>query len=133
MLISLCVALRALCIGAYNTSQGVHILPHCCIILLHEPFADLSDPSNMSAKRILTAARAVLSFVYLLTGSSIDWSAMLHVGYSPTSSWMALTPTAAGLFLVRVVRRNACRFTYFLQAHSSRLRGRSCCSCKGPS
>ncbi|OXG37579.1 hypothetical protein C359_04952 [Cryptococcus neoformans Bt120] len=53
---------------------SAHLVPHVAAIQLHEPFADLNDPSCSSAIRLLTEARACLNIVYLLIGSSADIS-----------------------------------------------------------
>ncbi|ORY32255.1 hypothetical protein BCR39DRAFT_523592 [Naematelia encephala] len=43
-----------------------HMLPHAAIICLYEPFADISDASDSSARRILGAAQAIVSIVQQL-------------------------------------------------------------------
>lgn len=54
--------------------KSAHLVPHVVAIQLHEPFADLNDPSCNSGVRLLTEARACLKIVYLLVGSSADIS-----------------------------------------------------------
>lgn len=41
-------------------------------ILLHEPFANLDDPDDMSTRRLISAARGILKMVYLVTSTSLD-------------------------------------------------------------
>ncbi|KIR27824.1 hypothetical protein I309_03144 [Cryptococcus deuterogattii LA55] len=66
---------------------SAHLVPHVVAIQLHEPFADLNDPSCNSGVRLLTEARACLKIVYLLVGSSADIS---YVVAPITSSSRAL-------------------------------------------
>ncbi|OCF78937.1 hypothetical protein I204_00881 [Kwoniella mangroviensis CBS 8886] len=56
---------------------AAHLIPRIASIFLHEPFADVSDPSCVSAARILMEARAVLNIVYLVVSSNADISYMV--------------------------------------------------------
>ncbi|WVW80553.1 hypothetical protein I302_102538 [Kwoniella bestiolae CBS 10118] len=56
---------------------AAHLIPRIASIFLHEPFADVSDPSCTSATRILMEARAVLNIVYLVVSSNADISYMV--------------------------------------------------------
>lgn len=51
-------------------------------ILLHEPFADLSNPNCPSAGRILMEAKACLGVLYLITSTTTDMGLMLYPGTS---------------------------------------------------
>ncbi|WVQ86138.1 hypothetical protein IAT38_008306 [Cryptococcus sp. DSM 104549] len=53
---------------------SAHLVPHIAAILLHEPFADLNNPTCASAARLLTEARACLNVVYLIVSSNADIS-----------------------------------------------------------
>jgi len=61
---------------------GAHLIPHVAAIKLHETFADLSNPRDPSAIRILAEARAVLSLVYVLTSTALDLSVVLTANIS---------------------------------------------------
>ncbi|WWC61219.1 uncharacterized protein I303_103799 [Kwoniella dejecticola CBS 10117] len=45
---------------------AAHMLPHAAIICLHEPFADLTDPSDQAARRMLGATQGIVSIVQQL-------------------------------------------------------------------
>jgi hypothetical protein len=47
-----------------------------CIILLHEPHADVRKSGCMSALRLLTAARDILDLIYALHSTSYDITLM---------------------------------------------------------
>lgn len=49
-------------------------MPHLLTIYLHEPFADLSDTSNVSAMRLAAASRACLSIIHNVFNTSTDLS-----------------------------------------------------------
>lgn len=53
------------------------LFAHTATIHLHEPFAILDDPTDLSATRLLGAARACLSLVYQISTSRLDLSFML--------------------------------------------------------
>ncbi len=46
--------------------QAAHMLPFSAIICLYEPFADITDPNDSSARRILGAAQSIISIVQQL-------------------------------------------------------------------
>ncbi|WVF67748.1 hypothetical protein IAT40_002507 [Kwoniella sp. CBS 6097] len=56
---------------------GAHLVPRIASIFLHEPFADVGDPTCTSAARILMEARACLNVVYQVVSSSADISYMV--------------------------------------------------------
>ena len=64
-------------IVAELTSQSALLFAHTATIHLHEPFAVLDDPTDLSATRLLGAARACLSLVYQVSTSRLDLSFML--------------------------------------------------------
>jgi hypothetical protein len=45
------------------------MLPHCAIILLFEPFADITDSNDQPGRRILTAAQAIVMIVQQLASA----------------------------------------------------------------
>ncbi|WVR08707.1 hypothetical protein IAU60_005765 [Kwoniella sp. DSM 27419] len=63
--------------GRVADLQAAHLVPRVASIFLHEPFADLGDPSCSSSARILAEARACLSIVYLVVSSNSDISWMV--------------------------------------------------------
>lgn len=79
---------------------GAHLIPHVSAIKLHESFADLSNPHDPSAIRILTESRAVLSIVYLLTGTTLDFSYILNPAISCECHFHLVTPTFSSSFSV---------------------------------
>ncbi len=48
------------------------MLPHAAIICLYEPFADITDPNDAAARRLLNASQAVVSIVQQLASRSSD-------------------------------------------------------------
>lgn len=59
--------------GSVETNLiSAHVIPHASTILLHESFCKTED--DLSMQRCLTSARAILSIIYLLWGSSYDIS-----------------------------------------------------------
>lgn len=48
------------------------MLPHAAIICLYEPFAEVTDPSDSAARRILGAAQSVVSIVQQLASVVVD-------------------------------------------------------------
>ncbi len=42
------------------------MIPHAAIICLYEPFADVTDPNDSAARRILGAAQSIVSIVQQL-------------------------------------------------------------------
>ena len=49
-----------------------HVVPHAATILLHEPFCVQAD--DVSMRRCLTSARAILGIIYLLWNNTSDIS-----------------------------------------------------------
>ncbi|ODO02088.1 hypothetical protein L198_02819 [Cryptococcus wingfieldii CBS 7118] len=56
---------------------SAHLILHVAAIHLHEPFADIQDPTSSSANRLLVEARACLNIVYLIVSGSADVSYMV--------------------------------------------------------
>lgn len=46
-----------------------HMLPHAALIILYEPFADVSDSADASTRRILSAAQAIVGIVQQLAAA----------------------------------------------------------------
>lgn len=49
-----------------------HLLPHCALIILYEPFADVTDSKDAPSNRILSAAQAIVGIVQQLAGAIND-------------------------------------------------------------
>lgn len=47
-----------------------HLIPHICVIGLYSPVARVSDPTDMSAQRILSASRQIVAIAQQLAGLS---------------------------------------------------------------
>lgn len=56
---------------------AAHLIPHVAAIKLHESFADMTNMNDPSSIRILAESRAILSVVYLLTSTTLDFSYVL--------------------------------------------------------
>ncbi|ODN76130.1 hypothetical protein L202_06058 [Cryptococcus amylolentus CBS 6039] len=56
---------------------SAHLVLHVAAIHLHEPFADMQDPTSSSANRLLVEARACLNIVYLIVSGTADVSYMV--------------------------------------------------------
>jgi len=52
------------------------LFPHACTILLHDPHADVKKPGCISALKVLTAAREILTLVYAVWSTSYDITLM---------------------------------------------------------
>ncbi|KAK4684511.1 hypothetical protein P7C73_g5665, partial [Tremellales sp. Uapishka_1] len=59
-----------------------HLLPHCAIMCLYEPFADITDPNDPATRRLQNAAQGVVSIVQQIAGCVQDTSdqtkALMH-------------------------------------------------------
>lgn len=64
-----------------------------CVILLHDPHANLSSPSCPSAERMSTAVRAILELMYKLSATTFD---LLYLDHSCSLTWFV-----AGATLIR--------------------------------
>lgn len=52
--------------------QAAHLMPHAAIICLYEPFADVTDPSDQAARRLLSAAQAIVGTVQQLAAMVLE-------------------------------------------------------------
>ncbi|GMK55398.1 hypothetical protein CspeluHIS016_0204540 [Cutaneotrichosporon spelunceum] len=72
---------------------SAHVIPHAAIICLYEPFADVSDPNDQPARRIINAARAVINIIQdmctSIPGGASNLAAVMH-----SSSSLALVTSA---------------------------------------
>ncbi|WVW83215.1 hypothetical protein I302_105233 [Kwoniella bestiolae CBS 10118] len=61
---------------------AAQMLPHAAIICLHEPFADLYDPSDQAARRMLGATQAIVSIVQQLASvfgeNGLNFTSVMH-------------------------------------------------------
>jgi hypothetical protein len=70
--------------------QNAHLLHRVAAILLHEPFANLSNPGCPSAGRLLLEAKSCLGVLYLIMSTTTDMALMLYPIISGESSQNAL-------------------------------------------
>jgi hypothetical protein len=65
-----------------SNSQTAHVIPQAAIICLYEPFADIADPMDQSARRILNAARSIINVVQqvvsITANGLANLSAVMH-------------------------------------------------------
>ncbi len=54
---------------------------HQGTICLHEMFADVTNPADVSTQRLLASARGILRMVYLLNATSLDVSTVMPAGF----------------------------------------------------
>lgn len=50
-------------------------------IFLHEPFADLKDPNDISTQRLLASARGILKMIFVITSTSLDLSLIVRADF----------------------------------------------------
>jgi len=59
-----------------------HLLPHTALILLYEPFADVTNPADQPSRRILSAAQAIVGLVQQLAsainGGKANFANIMH-------------------------------------------------------
>ncbi|KAG9007841.1 hypothetical protein FRB93_007232 [Tulasnella sp. JGI-2019a] len=72
------------------------LLPHVATILLHDSHATIESANCMSAKRLLTATRAILDDIYKLTAASFD---LLLLDHACSFGWFI-----CGLTLMRFLK-----------------------------
>ncbi|BEI93175.1 uncharacterized protein CcaverHIS019_0508030 [Cutaneotrichosporon cavernicola] len=70
---------------------SAHVIPHAAIICLYEPFADIADPNDQPARRIINAARSVINIIQdmCIQGGPSNLAAVMH-----SSSSLALVTSA---------------------------------------
>lgn len=81
--------------------QSAHVIPHAAIICLYEPFADISDPNDQPARRILNAARSVISIIQGLCTSIPDGVSNLAAVMHSSSSLALVTSARTCLLFYR--------------------------------
>lgn len=59
-------------------------MPFSAILLLHEPFADLSSSTCISANKVLAASRAIMDLLYAIASTSFDVSLLDALPYVST-------------------------------------------------
>jgi hypothetical protein len=68
-----------------------HLLPHAALIILYEPFADVTDSSDAPARRILSAAQAIVGIVQQLAasinGGASNFAGVMHSAASVLVSY----------------------------------------------
>lgn len=73
--------------------QSAHVIPHTAVICLYEMFADVTDPKDQPAKRIINAARSIIRVVQqviaVVPNGAVNLAAVMH-----SSSSVALVTAA---------------------------------------
>ncbi|KAG8978886.1 hypothetical protein FRB93_010516 [Tulasnella sp. JGI-2019a] len=70
-----------------------HMLPHVATIALHDPHANVFSANDYSAKKLLSATRAILELIYKVCGTSFD---LLYLDHASSTPWFI-----AGVTLIR--------------------------------
>ncbi|WWC85393.1 uncharacterized protein L201_000256 [Kwoniella dendrophila CBS 6074] len=79
---------------------AAHMIPHAAIICLHEPFADLNDPSDQAVRRMLGATQAIVSIVQQLASVvGMNGSNFTSVMHSSASVCLVTSARTSLLFL----------------------------------
>ncbi|KAL7422208.1 hypothetical protein Q5752_002854 [Cryptotrichosporon argae] len=78
---------------------SAHLLPQAAIICLFEPFADVTDPNDQPARRILAAAQSIIGVIQQIastvtSGGSLNLQAVMH-----SSTSVALVTASRTLLL----------------------------------
>lgn len=75
---------------------SAHVIPQSAIICLYEPFADITDPNDQPARRILNASQAIVGVVQQIAGTdqAANLGAIMH-----SSSSVGLVTAARTLLL----------------------------------
>jgi hypothetical protein len=75
------------------------MIPHAAIICLYEPFADISDPNDGPARRILGAAQSIVSIIQSLAMIATDGvSNLCNVMHSSASVCLVTAARTSLLF-----------------------------------
>ncbi|KAG8996575.1 hypothetical protein FRB94_014292 [Tulasnella sp. JGI-2019a] len=75
------------------TLYMAHMLPHMATIILHDPHANVFSTHDSSARKLLSAARAILELIYKVCGTSFD---LLYLDHASSTPWFI-----AGVTLIR--------------------------------
>ncbi|KAG8987392.1 hypothetical protein FRB93_004852 [Tulasnella sp. JGI-2019a] len=70
-----------------------HILPHMASIALHDPHANVFSAHDVSAQKLLKAARAILDLIYKVSGTAFD---LIFLDHASSTAWFV-----AGVTLIR--------------------------------
>ena len=81
------------------------MLPHAAVICLYEPFADLSDPTDGPARRILGAAQSIGSIVQQLA-SAVDGATNFTSVMHSSASICLVTAARTCLLFYRLALNN---------------------------
>jgi hypothetical protein len=72
-------------------AKNAHLMHRVAAIMLHEPFAELSDPTCPSASRILVEAKSCLGVLYLIMSTTSDMALMLYPVTSGRHAYLTRT------------------------------------------
>lgn len=66
------------------------------MIQLHDPHADLADPSDHSTKRLASAAQGILELIYAICATSFD---LIYLDHASSFCWFV-----AGATIIRFLK-----------------------------
>lgn len=89
------------CDSKLTLVQSAHVIPHAAIICLYEPFADIADPNDQPARRILNAARSVIGIIQNLCTSIPEGASNLAAVMHSSSSLALVTSARTCLLFYR--------------------------------
>ena len=82
--------------------QSAHMIPHCAIICLYEPFADITDMNDGPARRIIGAAQSIVSIVQQLATTAQDGVSNLSSVMHSSASVCLVTAARTSLLFYRL-------------------------------
>lgn len=78
------------------------MIPHCAIICLYEPFADITDPNDGPARRILGAAQSIVTIIQQLATTAQDGVSNLSNVMHSSASVCLVTAARTSLLFYRL-------------------------------
>ncbi|KAG8869610.1 hypothetical protein FRB98_002347 [Tulasnella sp. 332] len=80
-----------------------HMLPHMATIASHDPHANVFSVRDISAQKILSAARAILELIYKICATTYD---LLYLNHSSSKAWFIAGVTFIRFLSARTIQND---------------------------
>ncbi|KAG8841493.1 hypothetical protein FRB96_007482 [Tulasnella sp. 330] len=80
-----------------------HMLPHMATIASHDPHANVFSVRDISAQKILSAARAILELIYKICATTYD---LLYLDHSSSKAWFIAGVTFIRFLSARTIQND---------------------------
>ncbi|KAG9002104.1 hypothetical protein FRB93_011877 [Tulasnella sp. JGI-2019a] len=80
-----------------------HLLPYMAAITLHDPHANVFSANDLSAQKLLQAARGILSFIYSICSTTFD---LLYLDHTCSTAWFLAGATLTRFLTARTAQGN---------------------------